>query len=120
MPVNYGFRQYDGTVSRPQAASLTPVEYAFTALSGGVGMPVLDEVTIDEFTRRAELYQKYVGPVWRNGDGTPRIFTRIDFESLLPGAWTNWTKVSKRDFDAAMKKEKAAYEAHQARLEATR
>lgn len=110
MPVRYGFRQHDGTVLQPVASDLTDAQYGFTLLSGGIGMPVLDEKTIDEFTRRADLYQKYIGPVLADGNG-PRILTRVDFETLMPGAWTNWTKVSKRDFDADMKREKAAREA---------
>lgn len=110
MPVRYGFQQSDGTTLRPVASDLTDVQYAFTLLSGAIGMPVLDEKTIDEFTRRADLYQKYIGNVLSNSNG-PMVFTRADFETLMPGAWTNWTKVGKRDFDIAMKREKAAYEA---------
>lgn len=116
MTVRFGFKQADGTTLRPVPADLTDAQYAFTALSGAVGMPVLDERTIAEFTRRAGLYQKYVGTVLSKADG-PVVFTRDDFETLLPGAWTNWTKVGKRDFDTALKREKAAYEARTAAVE---
>lgn len=109
MPVSYAFKNADGTDQDP-AADLSPAQQAFLALSEmGIGIPRLDRSTLDEFVRRADLLQAYVGIVWRNGDGTPRIFTRADFVELLPGARTNWTARSKRDFDQAMKKEIDAY-----------
>lgn len=109
MPVSYAFTQTDGTDQDP-AADLSPVQQAFLVLNEmGIGIPRLDRSTIDEFVRRADLLQTYVGVVWRNGDGTPRIFTRADFTELLPGARTNWTARSKRDFDQIMKKEIGAY-----------
>lgn len=109
MPVSYAFTLEDETEQDP-AADLSPVQQAFLVLNEmGIGIPRLDRSTIDEFVRRADLLQTYVGIVWRNGDGTPRIFTRADFTELLAGARTNWTARSKRDFDQAMKKEIAAY-----------
>lgn len=109
MPVSYAFKKPDGTDQDP-AADLSPVQQAFLVLNEmGIGIPRLDRSTLDEFVRRADLLQAYVGIVWRNGDGTPRIFTRADFTELLPGARTNWTARSKRDFDQVMKKEIDAY-----------
>jgi hypothetical protein len=109
MPVHYSFTLADGTEQDP-AQELTPVQQAFLILNEmRMGVPVLNRSTLDEFVRRADLVQTYIGVVWRNGDGTPRIFTRADFVELLPGARTNWPKVAKATFDQVMKKEIAAY-----------
>lgn len=110
MPVTYSFTLPDGTESRPVPSDLTDEQYGFLRLSEmGIGIPRLDRSTLDEFVRRADLLQAYIGTVLRNADGTPRILTRADFVKLLPGAQTNWTKRSKADFDRSMKTEIAAY-----------
>lgn len=108
MPVHYTFTRPDGT--EDDSPELTPAQQAFLSLGEmGIGVPRLNRSTIDEFVRRADLLQTYVGTLWRNGDGTPRIFGREDFMGLLPEARTNWNARSKRDFDQLMKKEIAAY-----------
>lgn len=112
MTVRYTYLTEDGT-PLADGTSLTPPQCAFQVLcEGGIGIPVLDRSTIDEFTRRADLIQTYMGTIWRNGDGTPRIFGRADWMSLLPGARSNWTKVSRTDFDRNMNKEIEAYWKH--------
>ncbi|QBZ72185.1 hypothetical protein SEA_KRADAL_299 [Streptomyces phage Kradal] len=109
MSVRYVFTRPDGT-EQPGSESLTPVQQAFLALSEmGIGIPRLDRKTLDEFVRRADLLQAYVGTVWRNGDGTPRIFTRADFTGLLPGARTNWSPVTTAKFNQLIKAERDAY-----------
>lgn len=109
MPIRYTFLD---KVGNPLAdgTKLTPVQAAFQVLcEGGLGVPILDRSTLDEFVRRADLFQAYVGVLWRNGDGTPRIFNRADWVELLPGVRSNWTKSSKADFDRNMKKMAAEY-----------
>lgn len=113
MPVHYAFEKADGTTDRPVPSDLTDVQYAFTRLSDmGIGIPRLNRDTLDEFVRRADLMQAYVGPVMVKPDGAPLVFTRADFVALLPEARTNWTAVGKRDFDATMAKERDAYWKH--------
>lgn len=110
MPVRYGFEQPDGTVSGPAIEDLTEAQYGFLLLSdAGIGVPRVDRATIDEFVRRADLMQTYLGPVLRNPDGTALILHREDFMTLLPGAWTNWTKVSQRDFNSRITGLRDAY-----------
>ena len=108
MPVTYVFLAPDGTEG--ESGELTPEQQAFLALGEmGIGIPRLDRSTLDEFVRRADLMQTYIGTVWREGDGTPRIFGRHDFVKLLPGARSNWPRRSKAEFDKLMKPEIAAY-----------
>lgn len=109
MAIRYSYLTKSGT-PLPDGAELTPVQVAFQVLcEGGLGVPVLNRSTLDEFVRRADLFQAYVSVLWRNGDGTPRIFHREDWLELLPEARSNWTKVSKADFDRTMKKHIADY-----------
>lgn len=108
MPVHYAFTTPEG--AEDESAELTVEQQAFLALGEmGIGVPVLDRSTLDEFVRRADLLQAYVGTVWREADGTPRIFGRADFVKLLPEARTNWSKRGKADFDRLMKAESTAY-----------
>lgn len=108
MPVTYSFTTTDGT--EDESPELTPEQQAFLALSEmGIGVPVLTRATLDEFVRRADLIQAYVGVVWREGDGTPRIFGRADFTRLLPEARTNFVRRSRTDFDKLMKTEIDGY-----------
>lgn len=93
---------------------LAGVREAFMTATMAVGMPRLDIKTMDEFVRRIELYQTYVQHLMYNADGP----LALDREMLLAmlgseytAACTNASRVTKRDFDAALKKEKAAYEA---------
>ena len=110
MPVSYTFTLEDGTESRPVPGDLSDEQYGFLRLCEmGIGIPRLDRNTLDEFVRRADLLQAYIGTVLNGADGNPRVLTRADFVKLLPGARTNWTARSKRDFDQLMKKEIAAY-----------
>lgn len=104
MPVRYTFIKADGTAQDPQA-DLSPVQQAFLSLSQmGIGIARLNRSTIDEFVRRADLMQTYVGTVWTNGDGSPRVFTRADFMELMPQANTNWSTIGKQAFDKLMEK----------------
>lgn len=104
MPVHFYFSGAD------DSAELTPVQQVFLSLGEmGIGIPVLNRKTLDEFVRRADLIQAYVGDVWVNGDGTPRVFGRADFTELLPVARTNWSARSKREFDGLIKIEQARY-----------
>ena len=101
MPVHFSFELPDGTTSRPTMDELTEAQFGFLLLSdAGIGIPHLDRTTVDEFVRRADLMQFYLGPLLRNPDGSPLILGREHFMTLLPGARTNWTKVSQRDFNA--------------------
>lgn len=112
MPVTYSFTMPDGSESRPALNDLTDEQYGFLKLCEmGIGMPRLNRSTLDEFTRRADLLQAYIGPVLRGPHGEPRVLGRADFMKLLPGAGarTNWTPRSKREFDQLMKPEIAAY-----------
>lgn len=109
MTVRYTYLTEDGT-PLADGTKLTPVQIAFQVLlEGGLGVPVLDRSTLDEFVRRADLFQAYISVLWRNGDGTPRIFHREDWVELLPRAGSNWSKVSKVEFDRSMKPQIAAY-----------
>lgn len=109
MSVRYAFTRPDGT-EQPADEPLSPVQQAFLALSGmGLGIPKLDRKTLDEFVRRADLLQAYVGVVWHNGDGTPRVFTRADFMELMPSARTNWSPVTTTKFNQLIRVERDAY-----------
>lgn len=109
MPTRYTYLTEDGS-PLADGIKLTPVQIAFQVLcEGGMGVPVLDRSTLDEFVRRADLYQTYITVLWRNGDGTPRIFHREDWVDLLPGARSNWTKSSRTEFDRSMKRHIASY-----------
>lgn len=108
MPVHYTFLTSDGT--EDESGELTPEQQAFLSLGEmGIGVPVLNRSTLDEFVRRADLLQAYVGTIWRGADGTPRIFGRADFTKLLPEARTNWSKRSKAEFDRLITRERDAY-----------
>lgn len=110
MPVNYSFTLPDGTESRPVPSDLTDEQYGFLRLSEmGIGVPLLDRKSLDEFVRRADLIQAYVGTVLNGEDGKPRILGRADFVKLLPAARTNWSPVKKADFDRAIDKERDSY-----------
>jgi hypothetical protein len=108
MPVCFGFLDADG--SEKEVEDLNPVQQAFLILNEmGIGIPRLDRNSLDEFVRRADLMQAYIAPIWRNGDGTVRIFGRADFLELLPKAWTNWGFVPKTQFDQMIEREREAY-----------
>jgi hypothetical protein len=110
MPVNYSFTLPDGTESRPVPSDLTDEQYGFLRLSEmGLGIPLLDRKSLDEFVRRADLIQAYLGRVLNDEKGKPRTLVRADFVKLLPAARTNWSPVRKTDFDRLMKKEIEAY-----------
>ncbi len=110
MPVTYTFGLPDGSDSRPLPSELTDEQYGFLRLSEmNLGIPVLDRKTLDEFVRRADLVQAYIGTVVNDQHGTPRVLVRADFMKLLPFARTNWTYISKRDFDRMMQREIEAY-----------
>lgn len=112
MPVRYGFTLEDGTALQPNGADMSDAQYAFVRLGEmGIGIPKLDRSTLDEFVRRADLLQRYIGPALTGPEG-PVILHRADFETLLPGAWTNWGKVTKTTFDRLMKAEIEAYWKH--------
>lgn len=110
MPVNYTFSLPDGTDSRPIPSDLTDEQYGFLRLSEmGIGIPVLDRKTLDEFVRRADLLQAYIGTVLNGTGGEPRILGRADFVKLLPFARTNWSFVKKSEFDQRIAEERDAY-----------
>lgn len=109
MTVRYTYLDEDGN-PLADGEKLTKVQLAFQVLcEGGMGVPVLDRSTLDEFVRRADLFQTYISVLWRNGDGTPRIFHREDWVELLPDARSNWGKTSKAEFDRYMKRQIAEY-----------
>lgn len=117
MPVRVWYTTTDGgTVMFPVAGELTPVQSAFINASLAVGMSRLDSKTIDEFVRRIEQYQAYVQAFLYSQDGPLRLDRAMLLEMLgdYDSARTNATPVNKRDFDAAVKKEKAAFEESQA------
>lgn len=109
MTVRYTYLTKDGT-PLADGEELTRAQIAFQVLlEGGLGVPVLDRNTLDEFVRRADLFQTYISVLWSNGDGTPRILHREDWVELLPRAGSNWGKIGKADFDRSMKKRIDAY-----------
>lgn len=92
---------------------LTGVQAAFINATMAVGVPRLDRKTIDEFVRRTELLQTYVQKLLYDQDG-PLDLNRDMLLGMLgdhQAACTNANRLSQRDFNAAMKKEKAAREA---------
>lgn len=112
MPVTYSFTLPDGSESKPTLEQMTEEQYGFLKLCEmGIGVPRLDRSTLDEFTRRADLMQAYVGPAVCGPHGEPRVLGRADFMKLMPGAGarTNWTPRSNREFDRLMKQEIDAY-----------
>lgn len=115
MPIRVWFTDADDrTTPFPVASELTPVQEAFINASGAIGMSRLDAKTMDEFVRRVELYQTYIQAFLFSHEG-PLHLNRQMLEEMLGdhvSARTNWTPVNKRDFDASMKKEKAAFEAN--------
>lgn len=100
------------------AGELAGVREAFMNATMAVGMPRLDAKTMDEFVRRIELYQTYVQHLLYSADG-PLALDRQMLLAMLgdeyTAACTNASRVTKRDFDAALKREKAAYERTEAR-----
>lgn len=116
MPIRAFFVQADGETA-PFPPELTGVQEAFINATGAVGMPRLDKTTIDEFVRRIELYQTYVQHLMYNQDGPLKLDRAMLLDMLgnHKAACTNFTRVTKRDFDADMKREKAAFEAAQQR-----
>lgn len=109
--IRAGYETQDGgAVTFPAYRDLTVEQTAFLFMTMSVGMPRLDEKTIDEFVRRVDLWQTYVGPfLTENGKTVP--VTRKILAEILAGhkaAWTNVNRITKRDFDAVIKKEKEA------------
>lgn len=119
MPLRAFFEKADGgTEPILLTGELAGVREAFMNATVAVGMPRLDAKTMDEFVRRIELYQAYVQHLMHNADG-PLALDRGMLLAMLGGkyvaACTNASRVTKRNFDAALAKEKAAYEAAQVR-----
>ena len=98
----------------PVASELTEMQKAFINATIAVGMPRLDESTINEFVRRIELYQTYVQGFLGDRDGQVDVTRKMLLNMLgeeYVAAGTNATRLIKRDFDAAMRTEEAAYKA---------
>jgi len=111
MAIRAGYETQDGGAEMfPVYGELTVEQQAFLIMTMSVGMPRLDEKTADEFVRRVDLWQTYVGPFLTEGGRTVPV-TREILAEILNGhkaAWTNASRITKRDFDAAIKKEKGA------------
>lgn len=96
----------------PRASELTEIHRAFLNASLAVGMPRLNETTINEFVRRIELYQTYTQAFLYDKDGQVDLTRKMLLDMLgdtYTAACTNVTPLTRRDFDAAMKKEEAAF-----------
>ncbi len=107
MPVNYQFSDNSTGEGALSVKDMAHARRGFIALSVAVGMPRLDRGTLDEFVRRTDLFQTYLGTV-EGDDKGPVILGRRHFEALLPLATTNASVISRRGFDARINQERDA------------
>lgn len=97
------FETKDGeTVPLPEPMS--PEQTAVVYLTGGTGIRRIDEDTIDEFVRRADLYDTYIGGInlMEIGTSTRVPITRQIINEALGGnaaLWTNAGLVTPEAFD---------------------
>ncbi|MFE2934968.1 hypothetical protein [Streptomyces sp. NPDC059278] len=85
---------------------------ALALLMNGVGIAHLSSRNLDEFVRRADLYQACIRPMNAERNGRPIPFTRRDFEDFLSGSvvriTANVTPVEASDFNKMIEVEQEA------------
>lgn len=106
------FETSDGeTIPLPEPMS--PEQAAIVYLTGGTGIRRIDDETIDEFVRRADLYDTYIGGIDLLEIGTGKrvpITRQVITEAMAghPVLWTNAGLVTPEAFDRMIRTAKAA------------
>lgn len=89
---------------------LGPEEGAVWSLMHATGIRRIDAETIDEFVRRADLYDTYFGACLREIDGDPIAMTRKILTETMgenTALWTDADLVTPEEFDRAIRSQKA-------------
>lgn len=99
------------TVTLPDP--MTPEQAAVVYLTAAVGIRRIDDETIDEFVRRADLYDTYIGGIDLRdlSTGNPVPITRQIIREALsgnPALWTNAGLITPEGFDRMIRVAKAA------------
>ncbi len=106
------FETSDGeTIPLPEPMS--PEQSAVVHLTGGTGIRRIDDETIDEFVRRADLYDTYIGGIDLLEIGTGKrvpITRQVITEAMAgyPALWTNAGLITPEAFDRMIRTAKAA------------
>lgn len=106
------FETSDGeTIPLPEPMS--PEQSAVVYLTGGTGIRRIDDETIDEFVRRADLYDTYIGGIDLLEIGTGKrvpITRQVITEAMAgyPALWTNAGLITPEAFDRMIRTAKAA------------
>lgn len=106
------FETSDGeTIPLPEPMS--PEQSAVVYLTGGTGIRRIDDETIDEFVRRADLYDTYIGGINLLEIGTGKrvpITRQVITEAMAgyPALWTNAGLITPEAFDRMIRTAKAA------------
>lgn len=96
----------EGRVPEP----LSPEQAAVTMLMHATGIRRIDAETVDEFVRRADLYDTYFGAYLREIDGGPVAMTRKILTETMgenTALWTDSDLVTPEEFDRAVRSQKA-------------
>ncbi|MGH3585894.1 MAG: hypothetical protein ACRDQ0_06190 [Pseudonocardia sp.] len=97
----------------PLPDPMSPEQSAIVYLTGGTGIRRIDDETIDEFVRRADLYDTYIGGInlrdIETGEKVP-VTRQIITEAMAghPALWTNAGLVTPEAFDRMIRVAKAA------------
>jgi len=97
----------------PLPEPMSPEQQVVVYLTGGTGICRIDDETIDEFVRRADLYDTYIGGIdLRNlttGERVP-VTRQVITEAMGDNTalWTNAGLITPEAFDRMIRLSKAA------------
>ena len=97
----------------PLPDPMSPEQWAIVHLMGGTGIRRIDEDTIDEFVRRADLYDTYIGGIElrdiETGARVP-VTRQIIVETMAghPALWSNVGLMTPEAFDRTIRTAKAS------------
>jgi hypothetical protein len=92
---------------------MTPEQQAVVYLTGATGIRRIDKDTIDEFVRRADLYDTYIGGIdlrdYLTGESVP-VTRQVITEAMAghPALWTTAGLITPEAFDRMIRVAKAA------------
>lgn len=97
----------------PLPDPMSPEQSAIVYLTGGTGIRRIDDETIDEFVRRADLYDTYIGGIDLLEIGTGKrvpITRQVIIEAMAghPVLWTNAGLMTPESFDRMIRVAKSA------------
>lgn len=97
----------------PLESPMSPEQSAIVYLTGCTGIRRIDDETIDEFVRRADLYDTYIGGIDLREIGTGKrvpITRQVITEAMSghPALWTNANLITPEAFDRMIRTAKSA------------